>query len=51
MSGSYELNESFNREGVNPLAAQSGRHPVIFMAVIYIFVVVLSELTWSDLIF
>ncbi|MEJ6563464.1 MAG: hypothetical protein QNL85_07160 [Euryarchaeota archaeon] len=51
MSGSYELNESFNREGVNPLAAQSGRHPVIFMAIIYMFVVLLSEMTWSDLIF
>lgn len=51
MNGTYEVNESFNREGVDPLAAQSGRHPVIFMAIIYFFVVVLSELTWSDLIF
>ena len=49
LNGSYELHESFNREGVDPLAAQRGRHPVVFMAIIYLFIVVLSEMTWSDL--
>jgi len=49
LNGSYDLNESFLNENTDPLGAQKGRNPVMFIVLLYLFVVVINEAAGTGL--
>ena len=51
LNGSYDLNESFLNENTDPLGAQKGRNPVMFIVLIYLFVVIMNEAAGTGLLF
>lgn len=50
-NGNYDLHESFLNENTDPLGAQKGRNPVMFIVLLYLFVVVINEAAGTGLIF
>lgn len=51
LNGSYDLNESFLNDNTDPLGAQKGRNPVMFIVLLYLFVVVMNEAAGTGLLF
>ena len=51
LNGNYDLHESFLNENTDPLGAQKGRNPVMFIVLLYLFVVVINEAAGTGLIF
>ncbi len=51
LNGSYDLNESFLHENTDPLGAQKGRNPVMFIVLLYLFVVIMNEAAGTGLLF
>jgi hypothetical protein len=49
LNGSYDLDESFLSQNTDPLGAQKGRNPVMFIVLLYLFVVVMNEAAGTGL--
>jgi len=49
--GDYDLQESFLKVGNDPLGTQKGRHPVTFIVMLYLFIVLMNEIAGTGLIF
>lgn len=43
MNGEYDLHESFLNETTDSLGVQSGRNPVSFIVMLYLFIVIINE--------
>lgn len=51
LNGDYDLQESFLKVGNDPLGTQKGRHPVTFIVMLYLFIVLMNEVAGTGLIF
>lgn len=43
LNGDYDLHESFLNENTDSLGVQSGRNPVSFIVILYLFIVIINE--------
>lgn len=51
LNASYDLNESFLNDNTDPLGVQTGRNPVAFIVMLYLFIVMINEAAGIGLFF